>query len=74
MYCRTEVNIRDEMTGRICEDRSNHMEPTQPYGTVVVVVVCGLTPHSAIFQLHSDGTDVQFPNFDLLPGTHAMGS
>ena len=41
---------------------------------VVVVVVCGLTSHSAIFQLYSDGTDVQFQNFDLLPGTHAMGS
>ena len=41
---------------------------------VVVVVDCGLTSHSAIFQLYSDGTDVQFPNFDLLPGTHAMGS
>ena len=41
---------------------------------VVVVVDCGLTSHSAIFQLYSDGTDVQFPNFDLLPGTHAMSS
>ena len=41
---------------------------------VVDVVDCGLTSHSAIFQLYSDGTDVQFPNFDLLPGTHAMGS
>ena len=41
---------------------------------IVVVVDCGLTSHSAIFQLYSDGTDVQFPNFDLLPGTHAMGS
>ena len=41
---------------------------------VVVVVGCGLTSHLAIFQLYSDGTDVQFPNFDLLPGTHAMGS
>ena len=41
---------------------------------VVVVVDCGLTSHSAIFQLYSDGTDVQFPNFDLLPGTHTMGS
>ena len=41
---------------------------------VVVVVDCGLTSHSAIFQLYSDGTGVQFPNFDLLPGTHAMGS
>ena len=40
----------------------------------VVVVDCGLTSHSAIFQLYSDGTDVQVPNFDLLPGTHAMGS
>ena len=39
----------------------------------VVVVDCGLTSHSAIFQLYSDGTDVQFPNFDLLSGTHAMG-
>ena len=44
------------------------------YVVVVVVVVCSLTSHSAIFQLYSDGTDVQFPNFDLLPGTHAMGS
>ena len=25
--------------------------------------------HSAIFQLYSDGTVAQFPNFDLLPGT-----
>ena len=41
---------------------------------VAVVVDCGLTSHSAIFQLYSDGTDVQFPNFDLLPGTHALGS
>ena len=41
---------------------------------VFVVVDCGLTSHSAIFQLYSDGTDVQFPNFDLLPGTHAIGS
>ena len=23
---------------------------------------------------YSDGADVQFPNFDLLPGTQAMGS
>ena len=40
---------------------------------VVDVVDYGLTSHSAIFQLYSDGTDVQFPNFDLL-GTHAKGS
>ena len=42
--------------------------------SVVVVVDCGLTSHSAIFQLYSDGTDVQFPNFNLLPDAHAMGS
>ena len=30
---------------------------------IVVVVDCDLTSHSAIFQLYSDGTDVQFPNF-----------
>ena len=41
---------------------------------IIQFVDCGLTSHSAIFQLYSDGTDVQFPNFDLLPGTHAMGS
>ena len=40
----------------------------------VLFVYCGLTSHSAIFQLYSDGTDVKFPNFDLLPGTHAMDS
>ena len=38
------------------------------------LVGCGLTSHSAIFQLYGDGTVVQFPNFDLLPGTHAIGS
>ena len=41
----------------------------QSYHHLVDVVYCGLTSHSAIFQLYSDGTDVQFPNFDLLPGT-----
>ena len=30
---------------------------------VVVVVDCGLTSHSAIFQLYSDGTDVQISKF-----------
>ena len=34
---------------------------------------CGFTSHSAIFQLHSDETVVQFPNFDLLPGTQRHG-
>ena len=39
----------------------------------VVEVDWGLTSHSAMFQLYSDGTDVQFPNFDLLPGTQCHG-
>ena len=30
--------------------------------------------YSAIFQLYSDRTVVQFPNLDLQPGTHAMSS
>ena len=34
---------------------------------------CGLMSHSAIFQLYSDGTVVQFLNFDLLPGTQRHG-
>ena len=37
------------------------------------LVGCGLTSHSAIFQLYSDETVVQFPNFDLLPGTQCHG-
>ena len=53
-----------------CLERGNEKRQV----CTVVVVDCGLTSHSAIFQLYSDGTDVQFPNFDLLPGTHAMGS
>ena len=42
--------------------------------TIGWLVGCGFRSHSAIFKLYSDGTVVQFPNFDLLPGTHAMGS
>ena len=37
------------------------------------LVGCGLTSHSAIFQPYSDGTVVQFPNLDLLPGTERHG-
>ena len=37
------------------------------------LVGCGFTSHSAIFQLYSDGTDAQFPNFDLLSGTQRHG-
>ena len=36
-------------------------------------VGCGLKWHSAIFQLYSNGTDAQFPNFDLLPDTKRHG-
>ena len=35
------------------------------------LVCCGLTSHSAIFQLYSDRTVC--PNLDLLPGIIAMG-
>ena len=37
------------------------------------LVGCGLTLHSAIFQLYSDRIVVQFPNLDLLPGTQHHG-
>ena len=37
------------------------------------LVDCGLTSHSAIFQLYTDGTDVQYQNFDLLPDTQRHG-
>ena len=37
------------------------------------LVACGLTSRSAIFQLYSDGTDIKFTNFDLLPGTQRHG-
>ena len=50
----------------------------KPYSVYILplfswLVGCGLTSHSAIFQLYSDGTVVQFPNLDLLPseGPHA---
>ena len=38
-----------------------------------MLVGCGLKSDSAIFQLYSDGTVVQFPYFDLLPGTQCHG-
>ena len=38
------------------------------------LVGCGFTLHSAIFELYSDGTVVQFSNLDLLPAPNAMGS
>ena len=63
--------VRYPATKNIC---TSYESCTSKKYNVVVVVDCGLTSHSAIFQLYSDGTDVQFPNFDLLPGTHAMGS
>ena len=36
------------------------------------LVGCGLTSYSAIFQLYSEPV-VQFPNFDMLPGTRRHG-
>ena len=45
----------------------------QPWEINNRLVGCGLTSHSAIFQLNSDWTVVQFPNFDLLPGTQRNG-
>ena len=38
-----------------------------------LLVDWSLTSHSAIFQQYSDGTVVQFPNLDLLPGTQCPG-
>ena len=43
------------------------------YIVVGCLVDCGLRSHSAIFQLYSDGTDVQFPIFDLLSCTQRHG-
>ena len=43
------------------------------FGWLVGWLVVVLMSHSAIFQLYSDGTVVQFPNFDLLPGTQRHG-
>ena len=40
---------------------------------ISLLVGCGLTSHTAIFQLYSDGTVVQFPNLDLLPETQRHG-
>ena len=39
----------------------------------MLLVGCGLTSHSVIFQLYSDRTVVQFPNLDLLLGTQCDG-
>ena len=41
--------------------------------TLQRLVGCSLTSHSAIFHLYGDGTFVQFPNIDLLPGTQRHG-
>ena len=37
------------------------------------LVGCCLTSHSAIFQIYSDGTVIQFPNFYLLLSTKGHG-
>ena len=43
------------------------------WNTEVRMVGCDLTSHSAIFQLCSDWTIVQFPNLDLLPDAQIHG-
>ena len=70
MLCICQLFVRRSDDLDLCLDYFHFFSP----GKYVVVVDCGLMSHSAIFQLYSDGTDVQFPNFDLLPGTQAMGS
>ena len=50
-----------------------HVCQSKPSDVFGLLVGYGLTSHSAIFQLYSDGTVVQFPNFDLLPGTQRHG-
>ena len=44
------------------------------YGGCWYYYKSALTSYLAIFQLYSDGTAAQFPNLDLLPGTHSMDS
>ena len=40
-----------------------HLQQAQLIYVIELLVGCGLTSHSAIFQLYSDGTSVQFPIF-----------
>ena len=40
---------------------------------MMMLVGCGLTSHSAIFQLYSDGTFVHIPNSDLVSGNQRHG-
>ena len=57
-----------------CVKNNNNNNNKKNNNSKGLIVECGLTSHSVIFQLYSDGRDVQFPNFDLLPVTHVMGS
>ena len=52
---------------------SNYRVSFEPCLVWLGLVYCGLKSYSAIFQLYSDGTVVQFLNLDLLPGTHRHG-
>ena len=49
--------------------RKTFVKFLRSYSEFLSKFVCGLSPHSAIFQLHSDETVVHFPNLDLLPDT-----
>ena len=55
--------------------KTNYMNYTHIFLQLLkeLLVGCGLTSHSAIFQLYSDGAVVQFSNLDLLPGTQCLG-
>ena len=47
---------------------------TSLFDNVGWLVGCGLTSHSAIFHLYSDGTVVQFPNLDPCRAPNAKGN
>ena len=74
----TCLALRDDFEKFVESNNELHMYVSQNLQTDSIWLVgsfvgCGLTSHSAIFQLYSNGTVVQFPNFDLLPGTQRHG-
>ena len=73
-----DIGLRDDFEKFVESNNELHMYVSQNLQTDSIWLVgwlvgCGLTSHSAIFQLYSDGTVVQFPNFDLLLGTQRHG-
>ena len=70
----TCLALRDDFEKFVESNNELHMYVSQNLQTDSIWLVgCGLTSHSAIFQLYSDGTVVQFPKFDLLPGNQRNG-